>query len=57
MAASQELMCKSGFESAANLLQALRKSNFGSCEGKEILELTLKESMRQSKRQIIKEDA
>ena len=50
-------MCKNGFDSNANLLQVLEKSIFSSCEGKEILKLTLKESMRQAKRYIIKEDA
>ena len=50
-------MCKNGFDSDANLLQVLEKSIFSSSEGKEILKLTLKESMRQAKRYIIKEDA
>ena len=50
-------MCKNGFDSDANLLQVLQKFIFSSCEGKEILKLTLKKSMRQAKRYIIKEDA
>ena len=51
------IMCKNGFDSDANLLQVLQKSIFSSCEGKEILKLTLKESVRQAKKYIIKEDA
>ena len=50
-------MCKNGFDSDSNLLQVLEKSNFSSCEGIKILKMTLKESMRQAKRYIIKEDA
>lgn len=50
-------MCKNGFDSDANLLQVVQKPIFSSCEGKEILKLTLKESMREAKRYIRKEDA